>query len=404
MEKRNRCSEADRKEEEAAASVDEVRIFAPVPGILILVQRKGVKNLSHAIQTHRQREVLQTVHIEQKSKKEAKIQQSLEFRRSRSKTLRTGFSCMTPAHMFCTEMLPHVRLMTSVFSPFLVNRCTILLVIKSTANVSTTDTCRCCRATVEAGNRLCQTMFSHLLVLGLVCVAFPSSESKLVWRSSNDLFYFKHQKLSYNETLTTCSDLGGRVPTATSRPDSEYLAKHSGSEMWLFASKDRGGYRWSDSMQFIDSNLWAPYEPDCSGSCAAIVRNGQLYAVPTDTAIPYACQFDISSDIQLQKVVDHWKGFESVDQQQLVEYVLKRKMQSSSSTAVSDATDLTQLSSSLRKLNDMVSSTNQEVKELRQENKKTISSFREALQVSLTSLDSKSNANYTDALSKLFAS
>ena len=106
-------------------------------------------------------------------------------------------------------------------------------------------------------------MFCLRLTLALLCAAFLSGEAKLIWRSPTDLYYFKNAQLSYNETLETCSTLGGHVPSASNGTDSEFLTQNAGEATWLFASKDRGGYRWSDSLQFIDSNLWAAYEPDC---------------------------------------------------------------------------------------------------------------------------------------------
>lgn len=245
-------------------------------------------------------------------------------------------------------------------------------------------------------------MFLPLLVASFACVAIFSGEAKLVWRSSNDLYYFKNDKLSYNQTLETCTRLGGRVPSAGNRTDSEFLTQNSGEATWLFASKDRGGYRWSDSLHFIDPNMWAPYEPDCSGPCAAIVKQGQLYAVNADTPTAYTCQFDISSDIHLQKVLDHWKGFEPQDQQSLVEYVLRRKSGSSPSTDIGTPMDLSGLKMSLNKLQQMVGSTNSQLVEMRVENKKTVSSFRQALKESLSTLDSNST-NYNALLSTLVA-
>lgn len=245
-------------------------------------------------------------------------------------------------------------------------------------------------------------MSSPLFSLIFVSAVVISCEAKLVWRSSNDLYYFRNDKLSYNQTLETCTRLGGQVPSSGNRTDSEFLTQNAGEATWLFASKDRGGYRWSDSLQFIDSSMWAPYEPDCSGSCAAIVKNGQLYAVTTDSPTAFACQFDISSDINLQKVLDYWKGFEPVDQQSLVEYVLKRKSGLSSSTELGTPVDLSGLTMSLSKLKEMVGSTNEQLAEMRAENKKTVSSFREALKASLSGLDSNSTNDVT-ILSKLLA-
>lgn len=243
-------------------------------------------------------------------------------------------------------------------------------------------------------------MFSPLLFLSVACLAILSGEAKLVWRSSNDLYYFKNDKLNYNKTLETCTLLGGQVPSAGNRTDSEFLTKNAAAPTWLFASKDRGGYRWSDSLKFIDSNLWAEDEPDCSGRCAAIVRNGKLFAVKTDTPNAYACQFDITSDIQLQKVLSNWRGFESADQQSLVEYVLKRQKVAPMNTEVANPLDLKSLTASMSKLQELMSSTKKEVGDMRQENKKTVASFKQALQVSLSSLDSK---NYNETLAKLLA-
>ena len=127
---------------------------------------------------------------------------------------------------------------------------------------------------------------------------------------------------------------------------------------------------------------------------------GQLYAVKTDTPIAHACQFDISSDIHLQQVLSHWKGFESEDQQKLVEYVLRHKNVDSGSTALAQPADVTGLSLSMSKLQEMVKSTNEQLGQMRQENKKTISSFKQALQVSLSTLDTKA-ANET--IAKLLA-
>ena len=248
-----------------------------------------------------------------------------------------------------------------------------------------------------------------LLFLMLVAV-----QGKLVWRTSDELFYFDASvKLDYTHTLDMCAAMGGRVPMILSTQDADFLSRHAvhpEEGTWLWASKARGGYRWSDAdARFIDSNLWAPEQPDCSGPCAVVVRSaGSLFAVHRDTVrVSPTCTFDVSSDIQLQKLLDHWRSFASADQQSLVEYVLKRKTivggsSSNGSVSVPPAagSELRQLLTKLDKLADAVQGTNEQVGQLRDENKKTVASFKKALQVSLASLDThRQSLNATDLIS-----
>lgn len=87
-------------------------------------------------------------------------------------------------------------------------------------------------------------------------------------------YYNGDREMTFNETLELCSKLGGRLPSLHSDNDTQFLSRliGSSSRVWLGGVKNGtefSDYGWMDGSAF-DFHPWIPDEPSCSVKCCAL--------------------------------------------------------------------------------------------------------------------------------------